>query len=405
MFIGNRRSLLAGLFLVATAAMSDGASAAKVSAILEGDLRASQLQALGTRWVVASKSAGQVAVYVPPSAGSTGATLIRMSSVAPEFPSVVSGNGRVLAAVKGGTGGASLNLSLIDVESGESIGAMPLADGALPDAVWVNAAGTAAGVFVRNTFSAFSFVDRAVVETPLFKREAAAMLASPSGRFVFLLTELGQLQVIDTETWAEVSKAQTSIQGTVLEWVRRNKVRAPSLPGEGPFVFPVAPIQISADDRLMAIYLGENANTFLSVCMATGAMMSTVVLDKRVDARFSYSQSGRLFAVQVTPNSGDPAFQRPRESYGYRIYDSYSGNQIRTLPIPQSDWNESERFGPSFFLDHWPGWIGFLPGDKNVLRIDTTSRVPIAQAINIERNSRRVQGRDPQEGCPALGLR
>ena len=75
MFIDNRRSLLAGLFLVATAAMSDGASAAKVSAILEGDLRASQLQALGTRWVVASKSAGQVAVYVPPSAGSTGATL------------------------------------------------------------------------------------------------------------------------------------------------------------------------------------------------------------------------------------------------------------------------------------------------------------------------------------------
>ena len=109
-------------------------------------------------------------------------------------------------------------------------------------------------------------------------------------------------------------------------------------------------------------------------------------------------------AVQVTPNTTDPAFQRPRSDFGLRIYASHSGKLLQTLPISSADWARAAKPGAAYFLDAFPGWVGFQPDDKAVLRIDSVSGQPMAQALKLA-----ALAADPQDkaaaSCPVLVTR
>ena len=105
-------------------------------------------------------------------------------------------------------------------------------------------------------------------------------------------------------------------------------------------------------------------------------------------------------AVQVTPNTTDPAFQRPRSDFGLRIYASHSGKLLQTLPIASADWARAAKPGAAYFLDAFRGWVGFQLDDKAVLRIDSVSGQPMAQALKLAALA------DPQDkaaaSCPVL---
>jgi hypothetical protein len=133
----------------------------------------------------------------------------------------------------------------------------------------------------------------------------------------------------------------------------------------------VQPVEISPDDRLISIYLGENANTFINVCLSTGKLVSTVAFDKRMTIKPMFSASGKVLAFQATPNSDDPLFNRPSADFGLLFYNSYSGKQISSLALPRADVENHKKHGAKYFMDGWQGWLGFSSEDATVFRYDT----------------------------------
>jgi hypothetical protein len=265
----------------------------------------------------------------------------------------------------------------------------------------MNSAGTAVGVFLQGRFLAYEVKGETNLPRAIFEREASFFIASPSGRFVTLTTDGGNLLIIDSAKWEELPEAQTSVQRLVKSWLAEKKMRQVNSSPDGPFIFPVAPIEITADDRLMTVSLGENANAFLNICMSSGSLVSSVMFDKRVNAKFKFSNSGRQFSVQVLPNSDDPAFRRRASDYGFRVFDSYSGRQTSSLAIERSDWDRYTKFGATFFLDEWVGWLGFVKDDKSVIRFDSASKLFRTQSLGSSA-ARGAAAEPRRQVCPSL---
>lgn len=363
---------------------------------------AARLQASGTRLTIPDAQAGTVSVTTVRPGAQQLSSSAQSFALNPELPYVLSADGGVLAGLRQDGVDGSISLVVFDTATAVRIGRLPLTTGEHPDGIWVNSKGTAVGVFLQGRFLAYELKGNTYAPRPVFERPTSLFLASPSGRLITLATDSGDLVIIDSASWKELPKAQASVQRTVKEWLSAKKMRPVPSPQDGPFVFPVAPLEVTADDRLMAVSLGENANTFLNMCMSTGALMSSVVFDKRVNAEFKFSNSGRQFSVQVLPNNDDPSFQRSASDYGLQIYDSYSGRRTLTLAIPRGDWGRYSKSGAKFFLDDWVGWLGFVKGDKSVVRFDSASKLFRTQSVGP--NAKRDTAAEPKQlACPLLG--
>jgi hypothetical protein len=340
-----------------------------------------QLAAIGTRLIIANDRVETLSIYDVTGAGSSRPLLVHSFRLNPSLPYALSADGKLLlASGKTGTDKA-VELSLFDVSTGTRTGNLKLSVGDEPDAVWVNLKGTAIGVFARNHFSAYDVREGISVPTPVFQRSAASFLASASGRFLLLTDDSGRLSILDSVTWQESTKAQEAIQRTVQQWLQDKGFRTVQLATGGPFVFPIVPIETSSDDRLVSVFLGENANSFLNVCMSSGAIVSSVMLDKRVTAVAKFNATGNTFAVQVSPNSDDPSFRRPLTDYGLRLFESYSSKHLATIPISSRDWDRFRKLGSKYFMDEWHGWFGFLADNKTLLTIDSASGKVSAQLL------------------------
>lgn len=357
-----------------------------------------QLDASGTRLVVPDMQAGTLSVrWVNPSA-TTRLPKQRSFALSADQPYSLSADASVLAGLRKASSGKATDLVVFNINTSALIGAIPLSESDQPESVWLNAKGTSAGVFSQGRFVVFDIGGKTVDPKPIFDQPASLFLASPSGRLVVLAGEDGRLRVIDSDNWRELPEAQASIQRTVQRWLQEKGMRSAVSSSDGPFLFPVAPIAITSDDRLMSVSLGENANVFLNICVSNGNLVSSVVLDKRVTATMKYGTSGNLFAVEVVPNSDDPSFKRPVADYGLRIYENYSGKLLSTVPIPSGDWAKYSKLGTKYFADDWAGWLGFTSGDKAVLRIDAASQKPKLQPLDARSPHADAQS---QKSCPA----
>jgi hypothetical protein len=363
---------------------------------------AARLESSGTRLVIPDLHRRTLSVRPTTANALAGAAKTPSLAVSADLPYALSANGKVLAGLRKANGGGAMELVVFDVETAARVGGFTLAANELPDGVWVNSKGTAAGVFAQGRFVAYSLDGAAPPSKALFERPTSLFLASPSGRLIILATAAGSLLVIDSEHWRELPQAQDLIQQTVRQWLTSRKLRPESTQADGPFAFPVQPVDITADDRLMSVSLGENASTFLNICMSSGQLVSSVVFDKRVNATPRFSNSGRLFSVQVVPNTDDPSFRRPANDFGLRIYSSYSGQHLSTLPIPARDWARYAKTGAKYFLEDWPGWLGFTAGDKAVLRIEGASQAPRAQPMGFMED-RLKDSAQAHPGCAPLG--
>lgn len=340
-----------------------------------------RMDASGTRLTVSSRRQGTVSIFAATDGDLTRATIIRSFSLRTDLPYILSADGKFLVGFKSADANNAIELASFDIATGVRKGSVMLDADDKPDDVWTNSKGTAVGMFARGRFIAYSFEHNLSPQNSIFERSSSLFMASSSGRFVFLANETGNLIVIDSASWHELPLIQSAIQQTVHKWLQAKAFRTNSPTTDGPFVYPVTPIEVSSDDRLVSIFLGENANTFLNICISSGKLLSKIVLDKRVTATSKFSATGKIFSVQVIPNSDDSSFLRPASYYGLRLYDSYSGKILSTIPIPNADWSRYQKEGAKFFLDEWRGWLGFLAEDAAALRIDTISRKPQANWI------------------------
>ena len=286
---------------------------------------------------------------------------------------MLSADGKVLAGVRVAESGG-FELVLVDVATGVVTANRSLPEGTAPDAVWVDAEGKSAGAWIGERLLVYGLEGRdGLAGTERVERVTSAFVASPSGRMVVWVDDAGHLHVVDTRSWRDLASVSAGVDRAVAA-DRNARAKSTAVAGTGgPFVFPIVPIDISADDRVLTVSLGESASTLLNICLADGTIRSSASLDKRVTVRSMLSKSGRLFAVQTTPNSDDPAFARPTSFFGLRILETLTGTLVATIPIPNEDWLRYRSSGASYFLDKWAGWIGFMPDESAVLRFDRAS--------------------------------
>jgi hypothetical protein len=283
-------------------------------------------------------------------------------------------DGKHLVGFRNADSNDGIELMLFDIGSGaikRSIDKFPK-DAAI-DQVWTNSEGTLIGVFGKNRFTAYEASASGGSARVVFTQIAASLLTSPSGRLAFATSEAGRLTIYESRSWKALLESQSAVERGVQKWLAQKGMRPGDETNEGPFVFPVQPLQVSADDRLLTVSLGENANTFLNFCISTGELVSSIEFDKRVNVNPALSSDGRLFAVEVVPNSDDVAFQRPRSAYGMKIYESYSGKLLSSTPVSNSAWAAHKKAGSAYFMRDQGNWLGFLSDDRALLRSDVAS--------------------------------
>lgn len=286
---------------------------------------------------------------------------------------MLSGDGKVLVSTRP-TENNGFELVLFDVATGIVTAQWALPDGTSPDAVWIDHHGKSAGAWVGDRFLFYRAESRDSLTAPEHvERVASAFVASQSGRVVVWVDDAGHLRVVDTRSWRDLSSISAGVDRAVSSY-RNAAVKPTTVIGNGgPFVYPVVPTDISADDRVLTVFLGENANTLLNICLADGTIRSSSSQDRRLTMRSMLSTTARLFAVQTTPNSDDPAFARPSSSFGLQIFETFTGAPVATMSIPAEDWNRYRRLGTRYFLDEWSGWVGFVRDESAVLRFDRAS--------------------------------
>lgn len=298
-----------------------------------------------------------------------------------ELPFSLSPGGRFLVGAEADTATGGYAIVAYETSTSLRIGSVGLPGNVPPDALWINSKGSVFGALVQGQFVAYPIAPATTAPKPSFAKASTLLLGSPDGRFVMLASDSGNLSLIDSEDWGEAEPVQSSIERAVQRWFAEKQMRQEVPKGQGPFTWPVEPVSITPDNRVVTVSLGENANMFLNICMSSGDLVSSIELDKHVDARMRSRTSGRLFAIQVVPAGDDPKFRRPRADYGLRIYDIYSGKKLSTVGIADADWARYRTLGAKHILDEWSGWLGLAAGDKSAIRLDAKSGRPVLDSL------------------------
>ena len=237
----------------------------------EGGATTFQLQAKGTWITVSRKASNLVDVYRPASLTVGKGALPRHSfRLDFRFSNVISADGRVLAGIRKLNGGADLELVLFDLKTGGQKAAVVLPPDLQPTGIWIDGVGNAVGVWGQSRFIAFSFNEQSKPFKAFDRVAPGTVLASSSGNFILFVTDAGELTILQTNNWLSHSAVTLRIESELRAWLLESGFRRELPATEGPFVFPVTPLEISTDDRLLSIGMGENANAFLNMCMATG---------------------------------------------------------------------------------------------------------------------------------------
>jgi hypothetical protein len=282
-----------------------------------------------------------------------------------DLPFGASDDGRFVVGFRDAETNSDIDLLVISVSTAMTARRITTLAGTTPvDAVWVQSGGQLVGMFGRQQFTLFESDRGESTVSRVLQLPGTGFLPSQRGGLLLLTEETGRLKVLSTRTRTALPTVSGAIERGVQAWLVNRGMRLQEGGNEGPFIHPVIPLQLSADDRILTVSLGENANTFLNFCLATGELVSSINLDKRVNASPAISSDGRLFAVKISPNSDDVAFQRPKSAYGVHIYEGFSGNRMLTIPLSNAEWSLFKKNGAAAFVDAESARLSFTPGNR-----------------------------------------
>jgi hypothetical protein len=282
-----------------------------------------------------------------------------------DLPFGASDDGRFVVGFRDAETNSDIDLLVISVSTAMTARRITTLAGNTPvDAVRVQSGGQLVGMFGRQQFTLFESDRGESTVSRVLQLPGTGFLPSQRGGLLLLTEETGRLKVLSTRTRTALPTVSGAIERGVQAWLVNRGMRLQEGGNEGPFIHPVIPLQLSADDRILTVSLGENANTFLNFCLATGELVSSINLDKRVNASPAISSDGRLFAVKISPNSDDIAFQRPKSAYGVHIYEGFSGNRMLTIPLSNAEWSLFKKNGAATFVDAESARLSFTPGNR-----------------------------------------
>jgi hypothetical protein len=380
--LAMRVSPLLLIVLVAVLGTVFGGTAAIAQSSGAELLKTPRLVALGTLVSAPNKTLDRVLITDSRALSGKKKTVTSSVALRADLPFDVSDDGRFVVGFRDTETKSDIDLLVISVSTAMTARRITRLTGNTPvDAVWVQSGGQLVGMFGRQQFTLFESDRGESTVSRVLQLPGTRFLPSQRGGLLLLTEETGRLKVVSTRTRTALPSVSSAIERGVQAWLVNRGMRLQEGGNEGPFIHPVIPLQLSADDRILTVSLGENANTFLNFCLATGELVSSINLDKRVNASPAISSDGRLFAVKISPNSDDVAFQRPRSAYGVHIYESFSGNRMQTIPLSNAEWSLFKKNGAAAFLDEQSARMSFMPGNRALSQLSADQPSPKIQRI------------------------